>query len=36
MNEMFRGAFGFKLGSFESKKHASDDYEVLFEPNLCF
>ena len=36
MNDVFRGAFGAKLGSDESKKYASDDYEVRFEPNICF
>ena len=33
---MFGGAFGFKLGSDESKNYAGDDYEVRFKPNICF
>ena len=36
MNEVFRGAFGSKLGSDESKNYAGDDYEVRFKPNMCF
>ena len=35
MNEVFRGAFGSKLGSDESKNYAGDDYEVRFKPNMC-
>ena len=35
MNEVFRGAFGSKLGSDESKNYAGDDYEVRFKPNIC-
>ena len=36
MNEVFRGAFGSKLGSDESKNYAGDEYEVRFKPNMCF
>ena len=36
MNEVFRGAFGSKLGSDESKNYAGDDSEVRFKPKPCF
>ena len=36
MNEVFRGAFGSKLGPYDVKNHAGDDSEVRFEPKPCF
>ena len=36
MNEVFRGAFGPKLGSDESKNYAGDDYEIRFKPIITF
>ena len=30
MNEVFRGAFGSKIGPYGSKKYAGCDYEVRF------
>ena len=35
MNEVFRGAFGSKLGP-GGKKYAGDDPEVRFKPKPCF
>ena len=36
MNEVFRGAFGAKLGSDDVKNYAGDDSEVRFKPKPCF
>ena len=36
MNEVFRGAFGSKLGPYDVKNHAGDDSEVRFRPKPCF
>ena len=36
MNEAFHGAFRLKLGPYGSRKYAGDDYEVSFNPNICF
>ena len=36
LNEVFRGAFGSKLGPYDVKNHAGDDSEVRFKPKPCF
>ena len=36
MNEVFRGAFGSKLGPYDVKNYAGDDSEVRFKPKPCF
>ena len=36
LNEVFRGAFGSKLGPGGVKKHAGFDSEVRFRPKPCF